>query len=57
MARDHPSPNEILEDESSRLRDSLRSCHNVLANYRAMLTDSSNDNSLDDLAKDDSEVG
>ena len=57
MAGEHDSPNEILEDESSRLKDALKSCRNVLANYRAMLKDSSNDNPGEDIAKDDSEIG
>ncbi len=56
MAGEHHSPNQILADESSRLKDALKSCHKVLANYRAMLKDSSNDNSLDDVANDDSVI-
>ena len=57
VAGEHDSPNKILEDESSRLKDALKSCRNVLANYRAMLKDSSNDNPGEDIAKDDSEIG
>jgi hypothetical protein len=57
VAGEHNSPNQILEDESSRLKDSLKSCHNVLASYRAMLKDSGGDNSADEAAKGDSEVG
>jgi len=57
VAADNDFPNAILEDESSRLKEALRSCHSLVANYRAMLTDSSNDNPVDDVAGDDSEVG
>ena len=57
MAADNDFPNAILEDESSRLKEALRSRHSLVANYRAMLTDSSNDNPVDDVAGDDSEVG
>lgn len=57
MAADNDSPNAILEDESSRLKDALKSCHSLVANYRAMLTDSSNDNPVDDVSGDNSELG
>ena len=57
MAAESDSPNAILEDESARLKDALKSCHSLVANYRAMLTDSSNDNPVDDIAGDHSEVG
>jgi len=56
VSGEHDSPNQILKHESSRLKDSLKSCRNVLANYRAMLKDSSNDNSLDDIASDDFKI-
>ena len=57
MAADNNSPSENFVDEASRLKDGLRSCRAVLANYRAMLNDSSNDNLVDDLSGDDSELG
>jgi len=41
-------PNSALDEESSRLKDSLRSCHKLVANYRAMLAESSNDNAPED---------
>jgi hypothetical protein len=37
---------ELFEKASARLNDGLKSCHNVVANYRAMMTaDGANDNS------------
>jgi hypothetical protein len=42
------SPNAIFEDERSRLKQALKLCHNVVANYRAMLTEGSNDNSAEE---------
>lgn len=57
MPGDHDTPNDILEDERSRLKVALKSCRSVVANYRAMLTEGSNDNALDEAASDDSEVG
>ena len=57
LAADNDSPNSIFEDESTRLKEALKSCRSLVANYRVMLTDSSNDNSVDEFAADDSEVG
>jgi hypothetical protein len=54
VARDQ-NPNEILEDESSRLESALESCRHLIANYRSMLNDSSNDNALDEAASEASE--
>ena len=34
-------PNTIFEDESSRLKDALKLCRSVVADYRAMLKESS----------------
>jgi hypothetical protein len=53
---DSDSRSEILEDESSRLKDALKSCRTMVANYRAMLTDGSNDNAMPEPAPDDPEV-
>lgn len=48
MGNESDTPNAIFEDEASRLKNALKLCHNVVANYRAMLTEGSNDNSADD---------
>ena len=57
MAGDKNSPSEIFEHQSSRLKEGLKSCRSVVANYRAMLTESSNDNPVDDVSGHGSEVG
>jgi hypothetical protein len=41
-------PNAIFEDESSRLKSALKLCRNVVANYRAMLSEGSNDNTFEE---------
>ncbi len=56
MTGDSDSRSEILEDESSRLKDALKSCRTMVANYRAMLTDGSNDNAMPEPAPDDPAV-
>ena len=56
MTGDSDSRSEILEDESSRLKDALKSCRTMVANYRAMLTEGSNDNAVPEAAPDDPEV-
>ena len=43
-----------FQHESCRLKVSLKSCRKVVANYRALLTDSSNDNPDDESAEIDS---
>ena len=48
---------DAFDEEASRLKDGLKMCRDVLANYRSMLNDSSNDNPIDDVSGDDSEVG
>lgn len=50
MGNESDTRNAIFEDEASRLKNALKLCHNVVANYRAMLADGSNDNSADDAA-------
>ena len=52
MTDDSDSRSEILEDESSRLKDALKSCRTMVANYRAMLRDDSNDNDETEAAAD-----
>jgi len=47
----------MFDDERSRLKQALKSCRSLIANYRAMLTDSSNDNPIVDVPRDDSEAG
>ena len=49
MAQDQ-NPNQILNDESSRLQSALDSCRHLIANYRTMLT--SNDNAADESVND-----
>jgi len=41
VAGESDSPNTIFEDESSRLKDALKLCRSVVADYRAMLKESS----------------
>ena len=53
MTGDSNSRSEILEDESSRLKDALKSCRTMVANYRAMLTEGSNDNVVPEPGPDD----
>jgi hypothetical protein len=43
VAGEGDSPNSIFEDESSRLKDGLKLCRNVVADYRAMLKESSDE--------------
>jgi len=43
VAGERDSRDDIFEDESSRLKDALKSCRNVVANYRAMLKGEEND--------------
>ena len=43
MAGESDSPNTIFEDESSRLKDALKLCRSVVADYRAMLKESSDE--------------
>ena len=52
MTDDSDSRSEILEDESSRLKDALKSCRTMVANYRAMLRDNNNDNDETEAAAD-----
>jgi hypothetical protein len=40
VAGESDSPNTIFEDESSRLKDALKLCRSVVADYRAMLKES-----------------
>ena len=56
MTGDSNSRSEILEDESSRLKDALKSCRTMVANYRAMLTEGSNDNVVPEPGPDDPEL-
>jgi hypothetical protein len=49
---DSDSRSEILEDESLRLKDALKSCRTMVVNYRAMLRDDSNDKSETEAAAD-----
>jgi len=56
VAGDQDKRDDTFDDEASRLTNGLQSCRNLVANYRAMLADSSNDNSVDDLSGDDSEL-
>jgi hypothetical protein len=43
VAGESDSPNTIFEDESSRLKDALKLCRSVVADYRAMLKESSDE--------------
>jgi len=47
VTRERDRENDDFKDESCRLKDGLNSCRKLVANYRAMLTDSSNDNPAD----------
>jgi len=38
VSGEQDSRTDIFEDESARLKDALKSCRNVVANYRAMLS-------------------
>ena len=44
--------NSTFEDESSRLKDSLKSCRALVSNYRAMMSDIGNDNAEDDAGQE-----
>ena len=44
MDSENDSNNSTFENESSRLKDSLKSCKALVSNYRAMMTDIGNDN-------------
>lgn len=46
MAGDSESRDDIFEDERFRLKDGLKSCRNVVANYRSMLEAESNPDDL-----------
>jgi hypothetical protein len=50
VTRDHDPQRDDFQDEGYRLEDGLKSCRKLIANYRAMLTDSSNDNPKDESA-------
>jgi hypothetical protein len=58
MAGEPDSRDHIFEDESLRLKDALKSCRNVVANYRAMLAgEGSNDNSASGNTENESRIG
>jgi hypothetical protein len=54
MSGDQDSRTDIFKDESSRLKDALKSCRNVVANYRAML--SGDDDPADGESEDKSQT-
>jgi hypothetical protein len=52
VGNESDTPNAIFEDEASRLKKALKLCHNVVANYRAMLIEGSNDNSAEEAVSE-----
>jgi hypothetical protein len=53
VAGDSKSRDDVFEDERFRLKDGLKSCRNVVANYRSMLEGESSTDDLIDLPPDD----
>ena len=53
MSGEQDSRTDIFEDESLRLKDSLKSCRKVVANYRAMLSDEASNDAPTDGEKED----
>jgi len=55
VAGENNSRDEIAVDERSRLKDGLKSCHNVVENYRSMLEGQSRKGSPPEAANEGDE--